>query len=160
MELLEKALKEYTLIQKQKRYVGCKHKSKFLENGEVFCASCGEQIPWINSSRKKYSEGITFRHRYDRTIIFTEFLDKWSVDIFHKHIEIMRDFEDVVAYHKSKSKRFMNLNLLLYQLCKKNGLDVNEANALLLKTKKSRVRHENICKEIFKKLGWSYFSIL
>ena len=61
-----------------------------------------------------------------------------------------------------KSKRLMSINFVLYQLCKKNGIDVDKLKLKfkLPKSKKSREKHNNICQEIFRKLGGNYISIL
>ena len=129
----------------------------------LFCVSCGEEIHRIISTEKDYSRKTVYRLGYDRTKRFTRLLDERTVDTTGVRVEIIRDFEIISATHgksKTKSKSFMNLNFVLYQLCKKNGINVDESKFKLPKSKKSREKHENICQEIFRKLGWNYISIL
>ena len=169
MDLFEKAFNEYIQVKKQSV---CKHKTTVVEDGMLFCVSCGEDIHRIISTEKDelarfphYSQKTVYRFGYDRTKRFTRFLDECAVDTKGVRVEIIKDFERVTyemlglstthgkSKSKSKSKSFMNLNLLLYQLCKKNGIDVDKSKFKLPKSKKSREKHENICQEIFRKLG-------
>ena len=145
-------------IQVKKQSV-CNHKTTVVEDIVIFCVSCGEEIHRVISTGKDYSEGIVYRSEYDRTKIFIKFLDKCAVDTAGARMEIIHDFEIISVYY-GNSKRFMNLNFVLYQLCKKNGVDVDKSKFKLPKSKKSREKHENVCQEIFRKLGWNYFSLL
>ena len=132
----------------------------------IFCVSCDEEILRIISTGKDYSERIVCRFEYDRTKRFTRLLDECAVDTTGVRVEIINNFKRVAdellrlsATH-GKSKKLMNINFVLYQLCKKNGIDVDKSKFKLPKSKKSREKHENICQKIFRKLGWNYISIL
>ena len=118
----------------------CKHETTVVEDSVIFCVSCGEEIHRIISTGKDYSERFVYRFEYDRTKIFTKFLDEsgalatLAVVTTGVCMEIIHDFERVTdellfrlsATH-GKSKRLINLNFLLYQLCKKNGIDVEKS---------------------------------
>ena len=146
----------------------CEHKTTVYEDSMIFCVSFGEEIHRIISTGKdelarfpSYSERYIYRFKYDRTERFIKLLDECTVDITSVCMETIQDFEIISKTHaKSKRKSFINLNFVLYQLCNKNGIDVDKSKIKLPKSKKSRVRHENICQVIFKKLGWNYISIL
>ena len=137
----------------------CEHKTTVVENSALFCVSCGEEIHRIISTGKgelarfpSYSERYIYRFKYDRTERFIRLLDKCAVDVkdvrvdHYVRVEIIRDFERVAdemlqlsaAHGKSRSKRFINLNFVLYQLCKKNGIDVDKSKFKSPKSKKSR----------------------
>ena len=109
---------------------------------------------------------FVYRIEYDRTKRFTRLLDECAVDTTGVRVEIINNFKRVAdellrlsATH-GKSKKLMNINFVLYQLCKKNGIDVDKSKFKLPKSKKSHEKHENICQEIFRRLGWNYISIL
>ena len=144
----------------------CEHKITVVEDGMIFCVSFGEEIHRIISTGKDYSVRFLYQFEHDRTKRFTGLLDKCGV----AHcvcMEIIRDFERVTdellrvssTHGKSKSKRLMNLKFVLYQLCNKNGIDVDKSKFKLPKSKKSREKHKNTYQEIFRKLSWNYISI-
>ena len=116
-----------------KKQMACEHKTTVVEDRMILCASCGEEIHRIISTGKEYSERFIYRLKYDRTERFIRLLDECAVNVKGVRVEIIRDFERLLrlsvqlsATH-GKSKRLMNLNFVLYQLCKKNGIDVDKS---------------------------------
>ena len=52
----------------------CEHKTTVVEDGMIFCVSCGEEIHRIISTGKDYSERFLFWFEYDRTKRFARLL--------------------------------------------------------------------------------------
>ena len=150
----------------------CEHENTVVEDGMLFCVSCGEEIPKIISTEKSFNyysqkTKTIYRQRYHKTERFTKFLDgcdalaSLAVDNNDVCTKIIHDFYQAGNETlRGKSKLIINLNILLYHICKKNGVDIDISKFKFPKSKKAREKNKEKCQDIFKKLGWNYFIIL
>ena len=74
----------------------------------------------------------------------------------HKLICDYREF--IVAYRDLQldRKNSLNVQYVLYQLLRRHGHPCNAENFSLPKTEKCKAFHDEVCKEIFSKLGWKF----
>ncbi len=64
--------------------------------------------------------------------------------------------EDYVKTKKIKRKNFLNTQYILYQLLRRHNYPCSEMDFTFLKTIERKGFHDDICSDLFKKLGWSF----
>jgi len=107
------------------------------------------------------------KHYEDAVLIHYNLTDKKPPDIGHLENKIINDFDKLVEMYdkmfienkKITRKNFINNQYVLYQLlCKyKYKCDISEFN--ILKTVERKSYHDDICKQLFKALGWNFISV-
>lgn len=102
----------------------------------------------------------------DSIYIYNYLTGKKINDISHIEKQIINDFETLlVAYdnynkeNKIERKSFINIQYVLMQLLIKHKHKVNKDDFNILKTNDRQRFHDQICKELFKRLGWNFTCI-
>ena len=96
----------------------------------------------------------------ENAIVF-EITGKTVDDISHLENHLMENFRLFSAEFdleriKLGRKKFLNMNYVLFHLLKHLGHKVNESHFPLLKTESRKKNYDEICEQIFKKLGWEF----
>lgn len=107
------------------------------------------------------------KHYENITYIYHHLTGKKTNDISHLESSLLDDFELLTIeydklYKNNKTierKSFMNSQYILYQLLLKHKYKCNKEDFNILKTSDRQVFHDEICKEIFKRLGWNFTCI-
>lgn len=106
------------------------------------------------------------KHYENVNYIYKLLTDKYIDDISHLEDILINQYKDLLSlydniYGKGQPnqldrKNFMNSQYLLYQLLRNNNhpCDINNFN--MLKTNVRKIFHDNICKNLFNKLGWKF----
>lgn len=110
------------------------------------------------------------KHYEDAVLIHYTLTGKKPPDIANMENAIMSDFDQLVeTYEKlyrdrsaeqwGGRKNFINNQYVLYQLLTKHGhpCDISEFN--ILKTVERKTYHDEICRELFRELGWNFVSV-
>ena len=167
MELFDIAEKEYLDLLASKEPVkfpnkhfcseGRKHQLIDID-GERTCRECGlvvgrtRYVPeygcWDRAIMKRKPATID-----SKVYSFVKRKGVSGYELFGKgSSEIINKIVVVCEAEESKGKRLPNLNIIIYQVCKRLGVEVNMS---LLKIPKEKAPH-NRCKKIFRALGWDY----
>lgn len=104
------------------------------------------------------------KHYEDINYIYQNLTGKTINDISHIERQILEDFDILTdAYDKLYKnnveitrKSFINSQYVLYQLLKKYNYDCDKEDFNILKTSDRQNFHDEICKELFKYLGWNF----
>lgn len=104
------------------------------------------------------------KHYEDINLIYSTITGKKTNDISHIEDDIMEDFEILTQaydtlYKKDNSferKSFINSQYVLYQLLLKHNYPCNKHDFNILKTTDRQTFHDEICRELFKYLGWNF----
>jgi hypothetical protein len=104
----------------------------------------------------KYYDSINF--------IYYLITNKRVDDISHLEEKLLDDFQQFInIYNECKynynRKNFINNQYILYQLLKKNNHKCYKDNFSLLKSNERKIFHDNICRQIFKQLGWTFYPL-
>ena len=102
----------------------------------------------------------------DSIYIYNYLTGKEINNISNIEKQIMNDFEVLLIaydnYNKEQNidrKSFINSQYVLMQLLLKNKYKCNKEDFNILKTNDRQRFHDNICKELFKRLGWNFTCI-
>ena len=104
------------------------------------------------------------KHYEDINLIYSTLTGKKANDLSHIENYLMEDFEKLtyaydILYKKNKHierKSFINSQYVLYQLLIKHKYPCNKEDFNILKTTDRQSFHDDICKELFKYLGWNF----
>mgnify|MGYP003396528070 CR=1 FL=1 len=126
--------------------------------------------------RIKYSK-ITKQHivmflkdypkQYENTnVIFANLTGKSGEDISHLETKLVEDFKELVTLYdslhsKDKSeeldrKNFLNVQYILFQLLCRHGHPCKPEDFSMLKTTERKLFHDQVCSNLFSKLGWNF----
>lgn len=106
------------------------------------------------------------KHYENVNVIYYTLTNKRVADIGDLEDKLIEDFKELVTLYdnlhsKDKPKQldrknFMNVHYLLYQLLRKNGYNCKLSDFSILKTTDRKLFHDNICSNLFEKLGWNF----
>jgi DNA-directed RNA polymerase subunit RPC12/RpoP len=106
----------------------------------------------------------------DITLIYYTLTGNKPPDLSNLEAKLIHDFEDLInLYDKMvrtnqiklyNRKNFINTQYVLYQLLKKYKYPCNISDFNILKTSDRKSFHDEICKQLFDKLGWNFTAIL
>jgi hypothetical protein len=104
------------------------------------------------------------KHYEDVNLIHYTLTDIKSNDISHIENIIIDDFEKLtnaydIIYKNNNNidrKSFINSQYVLYQLLLKHKYPCNKEDFNILKTADRQTFHDDVCKELFKYLGWNF----
>ena len=130
-------------------------------------------IPHIRYSKITRTHIIMFlkelkytKHYENVNLIYFTLTNKQVDDISHLEQKLVEDFKQLVALYdglhgKDKPeeldrKNFMNVQYLLFQLLKRHNHPCKIEDFTILKTVDRKQFHDNICKNLFEKLGWNF----
>ena len=163
----------------------CNNKEDFVndDDGKI-CMKCySTSIPITSNSNYVDSKRINLAapYKYNRTNNFKEYLNQFQRERGNisgtLHDQLTQEFEvfssnyDTLNGIENQRKRnFINTRFVLFQLLRKNKVDCSHLEFVKSKsdkilTKKIKLddvaynRNEDVCKRIFKSLGWSYTDV-
>jgi len=106
------------------------------------------------------------KHYENVNLIYFTLTNKRVDDISHLEEQLVEDFKDLVALYdethgKDKPqeldrKNFMNVQYLLFQLLRRHSHPCKIEDFTILKTVDRKLFHDEICKNLFNKLGWKF----
>ena len=104
------------------------------------------------------------KHYEDITYIYHHLTGKEVNDISNIERHILEDFDILTeAYDKmykkddnNNRKSFINSQYVLYQLLRKYNYGCDKEDFNILKTSDRQNFHDDVCKELFKSLGWNF----
>lgn len=102
------------------------------------------------------------KHYEDINLIYHTLTGVHTNDISHIENKLIDDFEkltqtyDMLYKDNIERKSFINSQYVLYQLLKKHKYPCDIQNFNILKTNDRQTFHDDICKELFKHLGWNF----
>lgn len=107
------------------------------------------------------------KHYENVTFIYHHLTGKKTNNISNLESVLLDDFELITIeydkiYKKNNNierKSFMNSQYILYQLLLKHKFPCKKEDFNILKTNDRQVFHDEICQEIFKRLGWNFTCI-
>jgi len=129
-----------------------------------------------DDKRVKYSK-ITKQHvlmflkdypkQYENVnVIFITLTGKSGEDIGHLESKLIEDFKELVTLYDSlhskdrpeelDRKNFLNVQYILFQLLRKHGYDCKPEDFSMLKTTERKLFHDQVCSNLFSKLGWNF----
>lgn len=106
-------------------------------------------------------------HYEDINMIYHNITGKPLPDISHIEHLLMEDFdklsniydEEYIRTRKITRKNFINTQYVLYQLLKRHKFPCSRNDFVFLKTVERQGFHDDICSNLFKKLGWNFQAI-
>lgn len=108
---------------------------------------------------------INCAHHYeDLNLIYHNITGKDLDDISHLESFLMNDFdklsklydEEYIKTKKISRKNFINTQYVLYQLLKRHKYPCIKTDFTFLKTIERKSFHDEVCSDLFKKLGWNF----
>ena len=111
---------------------------------------------------------LKLNKHYDDYVYIYNYLTGKKINLINPTTEkkIINDFELLLSTYdtycknnKTKRKSFINSQYVLIQLLHKHKLPCNKDSSTVLKTTDRRRFHDQICKELFKQLGWNFTCI-
>ena len=111
---------------------------------------------------------IDCAHHYeDLNLIYHNITGKELDDISHLESVLMSDFdklsklydEEYIKTKKITRKNFINTQYVLYQLLKRHKYPCVKTDFTFLKTIERKSFHDEVCSDLFKKLGWNFTCI-
>lgn len=111
------------------------------------------------------------KHYEDAVLIHYNFTGIKPPDISHLETAIVNDFDQLVdsyeeIFNKSSDydkkvnrKNFINNQYVLYQLLRKHGYPCDISEFSILKTTERKHFHDDVCRELFRALGWKFCSV-
>lgn len=111
---------------------------------------------------------INCAHHYeDLNLIYHNITGKELDDISHLESALMTDFdklsklydEEYIKTKKITRKNFINTQYVLYQLLKRHKYACVKSDFTFLKTIERKSFHDEVCSDLFKKLGWNFTCI-
>jgi hypothetical protein len=132
----------------------------------------GENIPkytrFSNITKKHIhlflKETKNSKHYEDINLIYHNITGKQTNDISHLERRLIQDFDLLTqTYDKLfknnkdiERKSFINSQYVLYQLLSRHKYNCNKEEFNILKTTDRQTFHDDVCKELFKHLGWNF----
>lgn len=129
-----------------------------------------------NDKRVKYSK-ITKQHvlmflkdypkQYENVnVIYITLTGKSGEDIGYLENQLIEDFKELVMLYDTlhskdrpeelDRKNFLNVQYILFQLLRKHGHDCKPEDFSMLKTTERKLFHDQVCSNLFSKLGWNF----
>jgi len=109
---------------------------------------------------------LDYSKQYENVVlIHYNLTGKKPDDISHLEEKLLSDFDILIEtydkYFKGDISRvnFISTQYVLYQLLQKYKHPCRKEDFMILKTVERKSFHDNICKELFEKLGWSFTPI-
>jgi hypothetical protein len=108
---------------------------------------------------------INCAHHYeDLNLIYHNITGKPLDDISHLENTLMNDFdklsklydEEYIKTKKISRKNFINTQYVLYQLLRRHKYPCVKNDFTFLKTIERKSFHDEVCSDLFKKLGWNF----
>ena len=107
------------------------------------------------------------KHYEDITLIHYNITGHKPPDISHIEANLLEDFDILTSAYDKKyrknnkisRKNFINTQYVLYQLLRKYKYPCKRSDFNILKTIDRKSFHDDICKELFDKLGWNFYAI-
>ena len=104
------------------------------------------------------------KHYEDINLIYHTITGKKTNDISHLERQLIQDFDLLTqTYDKLfknnkdiERKSFINSQYVLYQLLSRHKYKCNKDEFNILKTTDRQTFHDDVCKELFKHLGWNF----
>lgn len=147
LELIEKELDRYHLIDHSKKTKRAKYKNVTKEHILLFVKEL--------KLTKCYGDVNLIHH------LITDYP---LHDISHLTEKLLHDFDQFVQMHHKQfpnefERKNFNYQHLLYQLLMRHKYPCNPAEFNFLKTIDRKCYHDDICRAIFENLGWNYASL-
>lgn len=113
---------------------------------------------------------LKYTKQYENVnLIYFILTNKRVDDISHLEEQLVEDFKELAFLYdeihgKDKEeelqrKNFLNAQYLLFQLLRRHGHPCKKENFAILKTVDRKKSHDDICKNLFNKLGWKHTPI-
>lgn len=114
------------------------------------------------------------KHYEDAVLIHYSLTGNKPPDLTHMEASILADFDSLVDTYevlfknenenenedkKRGRKNFINNQYVLYQLLRRHKYSCDVQDFNLLKTVERKSYHDEICKQLFEKLGWNFISV-
>lgn len=106
------------------------------------------------------------KHYENVNLIYFTLTNKRADDISHLEQQLVEDFRELVNLYDSihgkdkpkelDRKNFMNVQYLLFQLLRRHNHPCKIEDFSTLKTIDRKLFHDNICSNLFEKLGWNF----
>jgi hypothetical protein len=106
------------------------------------------------------------KHYENVNVIYNVLTSKRVDDISHLEQRLIEDFKELVTLYDNlhskdkpeeiSRKNFLNVSYLLFQLLRRHGYDCKIEDFSILKTWERKQFHDNICCNLFQKLGWNF----
>lgn len=106
------------------------------------------------------------KHYENANAIYFALTNKRVADISHLENDLLEDFKSLLSVYDEMfvkdrpknydRKNFMNVNYILYQLLRKRGYVCKLEDFSMLKTAVGKMFHDDICSQLFKRLGWKF----
>ena len=103
------------------------------------------------------------KHYENVTLIYYNLTGQKPDDISDLEEKLLNDFDLLVetydTYFKNKVDRvnFISTQYVLYQLLQRHKHKCKKEDFVILKTTDRKAFHDNICRELFSRLGWNFF---
>jgi len=122
-------------------------------------------------------EGGFSKHYEDAVLIHYNLTGIRPPDITHLETKIINDFDKLVETYDAKynkqsdidgitlqetrkgRKNFINNQYVLYQLLRRHNYPCDVSEFSILKTTERKSYHDDVCRELFKELGWNFTSV-
>lgn len=99
-------------------------------------------------------------------VIYATLTGKSGEDIGHLEAKLIEDFKELVTLYdslhsKDKSeeldrKNFLNVQYILFQLLRRHGHPCKPEDFSMLKTTERKLFHDQVCSNLFARLGWNF----
>lgn len=99
-------------------------------------------------------------------VIYTTLTGKSGEDIGHLEARLVEDFKELVTLYdnlhsKDKAeeldrKNFLNVQYILFQLLRRHGYPCKPEDFSMLKTTERKLFHDQVCSNLFSRLGWNF----
>lgn len=99
-------------------------------------------------------------------VIYITLTGKSGEDIGHLENQLIEDFKELVTLYDNlhskdrpeelDRKNFLNVQYILYQLLRRHGYQCRPEDFSMLKTTERKLFHDQICSNLFSKLGWNF----
>tara|TARA_Y100001980_G_C14540630_1_gene318400 strand:+ start:950 stop:2032 length:1083 start_codon:yes stop_codon:yes gene_type:complete len=104
------------------------------------------------------------KHYEDINLIYHNITGKKTNDISHLERKLIQDFDLLTQTYDRvfknnqtvERKSFINSQYVLYQLLIRHKYRCNKEDFNILKTTDRQTFHDDVCKELFKQLGWNF----
>ena len=108
-----------------------------------------------------------FPKQYENVnVIYTTLTGKSGENISHLETQLLEDFKELITLYDSlhskdkpeelDRKNFLNVQYILFQFLKRHGYPCNQEDFSMLKTTERKLFHDQVCSNLFAKLGWNF----
>ena len=101
------------------------------------------------------------KHYENLTLIYAHISGQKADDISHLENQLLSDFDQLtdaynILYKDIERTNFINSSYVLYQLLKRHKHPCHKSDFNILKTIERSSFHDEVCKELFLYIGWSF----